>query len=356
MTTPWPDPLALLHEQLETAEKLVGGVRTVAAAGRDASAPDEAPKEEIYADGKMRLLHYVPTAERPASPPVLIVYAIFNRYYMIDLEPERSLVRRLLDEGLDLSVIDWGYPDRSDRWLTLDDYVNGYVADCVDVLCERHGVEQVNVVGICQGGTAALAYAALHPERVQNLVTMVSPVDFHVDGAVLNSWTRAIDADALVDAVGTVPGELIGLGFMARSPFQRQLKKYLDVIDIVDDEDKLRSFLRMERWIFDTPDVPGEAFRQWVKDFYQGNKLVKGEVELGGRRVDLGRLTMPILNVYAERDDLVPPASATALGRCVGSDDYTGRSFPVGHIGMYVSSRMQREVPPTLAGWLLERG
>jgi polyhydroxyalkanoate synthase len=185
---------------------------------------------------------------------------------------------------------------------------------------------------------------------------MVSPVDFHVDGAVLNSWTRAIDADALVDALGTVPGELIGLGFMARSPFQRQLRKYLDVIDIVDDEEKLRSFLRMERWIFDTPDVPGEAFRQWVKDFYQGNKLVKGEVELGGRRVDLGRLTMPILNVYAERDDLVPPASATALERCVVSDDYTGRSFPVGHIGMYVSSRMQREVPPTLAGWLLERG
>ena len=349
MTTsaPWPDPLAVFKEQLDLAGKLVGGVRTLSDVGRD-GAPEEAPSEVVHAEGKMRLLHYLPTVERPASPPVLIVYAIFNRYYMIDLQPERSLVRRLLDEGLDLYVIDWGYPDRSDRWLTLDDYVSGYVTDCVEVLREQHGVDQVNVVGICQGGAAAVCYAALHPERVKNLVTMVSPIDFHVDGTVLNAWTRAIDVDALVDAFGTVPGELIGLGFMARSPFERQLRKYLDVVDIVDDEDRLRSFLQMERWIWDTPDVPGEAFRQWVKDFYQGNKLVKGEV-------DLGRLTMPILNVYAENDDLVPPESAAALERYVGTDDYTGRAFPVGHIGMYVSSRMQREVPPAVAGWLLAR-
>jgi polyhydroxyalkanoate synthase len=264
-------------------------------------------------------------------------------------------VANLLDQGVDVYVVDWGRPDRGDRYVTLGDYVEWWVDGCVDAICERHHLEKINVLGICQGGTMSLCYAALHPERVQNLITIVTPVDFSPH-SIVNEWTREIDADAMADSLGSIPGDLITAGFMTRSPFEKNLRKYVDLVDLLDDERKLLAFLRMEKWIFDTPDLPGDSFRQWLKDFYQGNKLIAGEVELAGRRVDLRNITMPVLNVYGEQDDVVPPEMAEPLGRHVGTSDYTARSYPVGHIGMYVSSRMQTELAPTLASWLFERG
>jgi polyhydroxyalkanoate synthase len=111
----------------------------------------------------------------------------------------------------------------------------------------------------------------------------------------------------------------------------------------------------MEKWIFDSPDQAGEAYRQFMKDFYQGNKLIKGEIEIGKKRVDLGNIRSPILNIYAKQDHLVPPASSMALEKYIASVDYTACSFPVGHIGMYVSNKVQQDLPPTIANWLKAR-
>jgi polyhydroxyalkanoate synthase len=127
-------------------------------------------------------------------------------------------------------------------------------------------------------------------------------------------------------------------------------------MDVMDDEKQLMNFLRMERWIFDSPDQAGEAYRQFAKDFYIGNKLVKGEVQVGGKAVDLAKVRMPVLNLYAAQDHLVPPRSSVALKNHVGTDDYTVFSFPVGHIGMYVSGKVQRDLPPTIAEWVKKRG
>jgi polyhydroxyalkanoate synthase len=160
----------------------------------------------------------------------------------------------------------------------------------------------------------------------------------------------------MVDAFGNIPGELMNMGFLMLKPFQLGVGKYLEMIDILDNEEKLRNFLRMEKWIFDSPDQAGEAYRQFMKDFYQGNKLIKGELKIGQKTVDLRKVQLPVLNVYAEQDHLVPPASSIALQRHIGSSDYTLRSFPVGHIGMYVSGKVQRDLPPLIAGWLKERG
>jgi polyhydroxyalkanoate synthase len=167
---------------------------------------------------------------------------------------------------------------------------------------------------------------------------------------------KGMDIDAMVDAFGNIPGELMNMGFLMLKPFQLGVGKYLEMIDILDNEEKLRNFLRMEKWIFDSPDQAGEAYRQFMKDFYQGNKLIKGELKIGQKTVDLRKVQLPVLNVYAEQDHLVPPASSIALQRHIGSSDYTLRSFPVGHIGMYVSGKVQRDLPPLIAGWLKERG
>lgn len=353
-TTPRIEPLALLAEQLETAAKLVSGADRLASMRAEDVTLAQTPKDEVWRDGKVVLYRYRPRVEQPFAIPVLIVYAFINRYEMIDLQEDRSLVANLLDQGVDVYVVDWGRPDRGDRYVTLGDYVEWWVDGCVDAICERHHLDKINVLGICQGGTMSLCYAALHPERVQNLITIVTPVDFSPH-SVVNEWTREIDADAMADSLGSIPGDLITAGFMTRSPFEKNLRKYVDLVDLLDDERKLLAFLRMEKWIFDTPDLPGDSFRQWLKDFYQGNKLIAGEVELAGRRVDLRNITMPVLNVYGEQDDVVPPEMAEPLGRYVGTSDYTAREFPVGHIGMYVSSRMQTELAPLLASWLFER-
>jgi len=191
---------------------------------------------------------------------------------------------------------------------------------------------------------------------------MVAPVDFHVGEGLLNAWagsvygSQSMDPDLMVEALGNIPGDLLNFGFLMLKPFQLNIDKYLGMADVLDNETKLINFLRMEKWIFDSPDQAGEAFRQFLKDFFQQNKLIKGEVEIGGRRVDLHNITMSVLNLYAEQDHLVPPASSMALEKYVGTEDYAARCFPVGHIGMYVSGKVQRDLPPTIAEWLKARG
>lgn len=361
--TPFPiqiRPEDAVHELTEFNRKLLHGINTLGSLTHDDVQVGTAPKEPVYHEDKLTLYRYTPVVEELFPIPILISYALVNRPAVADLQENRSLVRNLLKLGMDVYLIDWGYPSRADRWLTLDDYVNGYINNCVDVVRERHDLDQINLLGICQGGALSLCYASLHPEKVKNLITMVTPVDFHASnqpgGGMLRNWGANLDPDLLVNALGNVPGDFMNFGFLMLQPFQLNIQKYTDVIDMLDDRDKLLGFLRMEEWIFDSPDQAGEAYREFLKDFFQQNKLIKGEVELGGHRVDLKNVTMPVLNIYAEQDHLVPPPSSKALGKYVGSKDYTEKGFPVGHIGMYVSGKAQRDLAPSIADWVRAHG
>lgn len=346
-----------LRAQRRTAAQLRDGARQLVGIDREELGAGVTPRATVHRDGKVQLYRFeprVPEDER-RPVPVLIVYALFNRWWMLDLAEDRSLIRGLLDHGLDVYLLDWGYPDRGDRYLELTDYIDGYVRDAVEILRDRHDDQPVNLLGVCQGGVTSLCYAALYPDDVRNLITMVTPVDFAQGEEVVAMWGRSASPDVAVDALGNIPGALVSTGFLMRSPFERNLAKYLGMLDVVDDREQLLSFLRMEKWIFDTPDVPGEAYRQWMHDCYRDNKLIAGTMRIGGRPVDLTGITMPVLNVYAERDDLIPPASSIPLGDHVGTDDYTATSFDTGHIGMYVSGRVQRDLPAFVADWLAER-
>lgn len=313
------------------------------------------PFDVVYREDKLSLMRYRPRVAEPAKVPLLIVYALVNRPYMTDLQEDRSLVKGLLDAGVDVYLIDWGYPDAADRYLELDDYINGYIRRCVDFVCRQHNLPNINLLGICQGGTFGLCFTALHPEKVQNLVTMVTPVDFHTPDNMLSQWARELDVDLMVDTLGNVPGELLNWSFLSLKPFRLTGQKYVDMADMLEDPVKTKNFLRMEKWIFDSPDQAGEAYRQFIKWFFQENRLVKGGLEIGGKRVDLGRVTMPVFNVYATEDHLVPPAASIALEQCVGTRDYTPFAFKGGHIGIYVSGRAQKEIPSAVAKWLKER-
>jgi polyhydroxyalkanoate synthase len=317
---------------------------------------EAAPKKLIYTEDKMKLYHYVSATKKTICPiPTLVTYALVNRQYMMDLQQDRSVICSWLDQGLDIYIIDWGYPDKADKYLSMEDYIDGYMNTAIDLVRERSGQEQINLLGVCQGGTFSVIYSALYPEKIKNLVTMVAPIDFHVTDGLLNVWSKYIDVDLLVDAYGVIPGDFLNIGFLMMRPFQLMLDKYVGFTENLDNPDLLRDFLRMEKWIFDSPSQAGATFSKFIEDLYKKNLLVQNKLELGGRLVDLKKVTMPLLNVFAEKDHLVPPSSSRPLNELVGSKDTETLSFPGGHIGIYVSSKSQKEVAPAVAKWLLKR-
>jgi polyhydroxyalkanoate synthase len=346
-------PDEAVRELVEFNQKVIKGIDSIADMREIDVAP--LPKEAVYQEDNCVLYHYEPKVDTPCAVPIVIVYALVNRPYIVDLERDRSIVQNLLNLGMDIYLIDWGYADRGDMFLTMDDYINGYVDNCVNTVRKRHGLDAVNVLGICQGGTFSLCYASMHPKKVKNLITMVTPVDFSARDSLLNVWVQSLDVDVMVDTLGNVPGDFMNGGFLMLKPFQLMAQKYVGIVSLLDQQQSMRSFLRMEKWIFDSPDQAGETFRQFIKDFFQDNKLIKGEVEIGGERIDLARVTMPILNIYATEDHLVAPASSMVLERYVGSKDVTTLPFPGGHIGIYVSSRSQKVLAPALVSWVKER-
>ena len=142
-----------------------------------------------------------------------------------------------------------------------------------------------------------------------------------------------------------VPGDVLNAAYVSLLPFRLLQQKYVNLLEVGDDPAQMENFMRMEKWIFDSPAQAGAAFAQFTRWFFQENRLLRGTLEIGGRRVDLKRITQPVLNVYGKQDHLVPPSASTALEALVGSSDYLALGLDVGHIGMYVSGRSQRELP-----------
>ncbi len=313
------------------------------------------PYDVVYEEDRIRLKHYTPEGSPSVKTPLVVVYALINRETMLDLQPGRSVVQTMRNAGLDIYMVDWGYPTRKDKFLTIDDHVNGYMDNVIDFVRERHGIDKVNLLGICMGGTFSVIYAALHPDKIRNLITTVTPTNFDTDQGLLHVWMRNLDVDRLMDSLGNMPGDIMNYGFLLLNPARLMIDKYVGFLENIDNKAFVENFVRMEKWIFDSPDVPGETFRQFVKDLYQKNLLIKNEMTVGGKRVDLRNLTMPLLNYYGLYDHLVPPEACEKLASAVGSSDTTDMRLETGHIGIYVSSKCQKEFAPKIVEWLKKR-
>jgi len=359
------DPAQMVKEFADISGRLVRGSEILRSVKDQEVEVGTTPKTEVFRSDKTVLYRYDPVAEPTVRTPVLVVYGLVGRYTMADLQEDRSLVRNLLAQGIDLYAVDWGNPTRADRWLTIDDYVDDYLASCVDHICDAHGIDQVNLLGICEGGVFTTCYAALHPDTVKNMVLTITPIDFHGDKeqerlghGFINLWTRSLtpeDIDRLIEAHGTLPGEFMGSVFSMMTPMRTMMKYNLDMLEVMDDKKKFLNFLRMEKWIADRPHHPGEAAKQWLKDLYQDNKLVRSEFVLGGRKVELKSITAPVLNVFAKDDHIIPPATSQALRGKIGTGDYTELALPGGHVGVFVGGKSQGLLGSGIAQWLAER-
>jgi polyhydroxyalkanoate synthase len=315
----------------------------------------QTPYDVVYEEDRIKLKHYRPLADIQLKTPLLVVYALINRETMLDLQPGRSVVQSFLQGGIDLYMIDWGYPTRKDRFLSIDDHVNGYMDHVVDFILKQHRIPRVNLMGICMGGTFSVIYAALHPEKIKNLITTVTPTNFDTNQGLLHLWMKKIDVEKMVNAFANMPGDLLNFGFLLMNPARLMIDKYIGFMENMDNKEFVENFVRMEKWIFDSPDVPGETFRQFIKDFYQENRLIRNQLVVGGKQVNLGNITMPLLNIYGRYDHLVPPEACEQLTRRVGSPDKEDLCLDTGHIGIYVSSKCQKEFAPKITTWLKAR-
>jgi polyhydroxyalkanoate synthase len=312
-------------------------------------------RRAVWSCGKTTLYRYLPLASAAAArgpgAPLLICFALVNRPYVLDLQPDRSLVRRLLEAGLSVYLLDWGDPDDADRRVDLQDYIEHHLGGSVRHILAAHRAPALDLLGVCQGGVLSLCYAALHPHEVARLVTLTTPVDFHTPDNLLSKWVRHLDT-GLIEACGNVPGEVLNGLFLALMPFRLTQQKYVRLLAGTPDQRAVEDFVRMEKWIFDSPPQAAAALAQFVRWFYQENRLVRGTLEIGGRHVRLVDLRQPLLNLYALEDHIVPPAACAAMREHVGSRDYTECAIATGHIGMYVSRAAREEIPGRIISWL----
>lgn len=352
------DPAKYMEQMSQMQENVLNGIKTLVELKPEDVASDLLDKEEVLRIGKMRLFHYAPTvpARRQLKTPLLITYALVNRQYMMDLQPDRSVIKSFLDAGLDVYIIDWGYPTAEDMYLTLDDHINWYMDECVDYIRTATKKDKINILGVCQGGTFSTIYTALHQDKIKNLVTLVVPIDFSANDGLLFRWSRFMNIDSLIDAYdGVVPGDVMNVAYLILKPLTLTLDKYVGMTDKWADKDYLTNFIRMEKWTFDSPAQVGATLSQFIRDMYQDNKLIKGELELGGEKVDLKSIKVPVLCACADKDHLVPLANSEPFMDALGSKDKTFLHFPTGHIGMFTSSRSRKEIIPGIIDWIKER-
>ena len=333
--------------------------KNVIEAPKFVTAPNElklesTPYDVVYEEDKIRLLHYRSLTEKQIHTPLIIAYALINRYHILDIHPKKSWVRNLLEQGIDVYMIDWGTPSNIDKFLDMDDYVNGYLDNCIEFVKDESDIEKVSLQGYCTGGTLATIYASLHPEKVKNLVATAPVIDGWRDTTVVSNLTRHIDVDKMVKVVGNMPPEFMYYCFSILKPFEQGIEKYVKFFKNIEDEKYVDNFMRIEKWLSDTPPIPGELFRQWIKDIYQDNLLIQDKMYVGGKHVSLKNIKMPLFTQVAVGDHLVSPECSMPLHYAVASEDKTLRVYPTGHVGMIASSLSQKKVLPELGKWLKE--
>jgi poly[(R)-3-hydroxyalkanoate] polymerase subunit PhaC len=266
-------------------------------------------------------------------------------------------VEHFVKRGFDTYLIDWGAPTHADRYLTIDDHVNGYLRNVVDFVRERVHAPSVSLLGYCMGGTISTMLTALHQKRVRNLILLAAGIDFSTRDGLLNVWTRPeyFDVDKFIDLFGNCPAEFMQASFLLLKPVQNLIEKPIHFFERADDDEAVDDFLTMETWLNDNIPVAGEVFREFVKYLYQQNLLVQNKMPVGKHTVDLRKITCPVLNIMARNDDLVPCAQSMPFNDLISSTDRKSIIFPAGHIGLAVGGKAQREVWPQVCDWLAER-
>lgn len=312
------------------------------------------PKEVIWTKNKACLLHFIPVREKLHPVPILIIYALINRGYILDLVPGNSMVEYLLGQGFDVYMLDWGKAGPEDKNNNLDNYVLDYIPRAVNKVLRFAEAEELTLMSYCMGGTLAALYMGVYPEApVRNMVFLAPPIDFEKAGLYTN-WLseKTFNIDKMVDVMGNIPAEAIDFGNKLLKPVTNFYSAYTSLWDRMWDQDFVDNWRVINKWVNDGTPFPGEAFRQWIKEFYQQNKLVKGELLLRGKKVDLKNIKCPVLNLTGKTDHIVQENQSVALGKSIGSKVYEHVSVPSGHVSLVIGKQAKKITWPKISSWL----
>ena len=314
-----------------------------------------ATAHQVLEEGPLaRILHY-PCAKPGAGKPILVVASLINRYYVMDLLPELSVIAQLARRGFDVYVLDWKSPGPDGPQLGFEDYVDGVIADAATKVMARHAGAPPTMLGYCMGGTVAAMFAARHPAKLKSLTLLGTPIEFRLSGA-LHGLTdrRRFDVDLLMDILGNMPPVMMQSGFKLLNPFD-VVNKMITLVKDGGDAERVRHFVALEAWLDDNIAFPGGVYREYIRTLYQDDRLSAGTMRIGGTAVDLRKLTAPLLNVIALRDHICAPPAARALMPLVGSQDKEALEFDTGHLGLTTSRRSLAELWPRIADWMEKR-
>ncbi|WBH17084.1 alpha/beta fold hydrolase [Sphingomonas radiodurans] len=313
-------------------------------------------KDVLIERGTMRLNHYRPLVDDVYRVPVLLVMATTNRGFIFDLVPGQSMVEFLLRAGFDVFMLEWEAPRPHEKTLTFESYTLDFMPRAIARVMAETGEPDVSVVGYCFGGVLSLIYAALNADGpLANLATFTTPVDF-TQMEMFQAWSdkRFFDVDRLVDTFGNVPGEMLYSSFDMLRPATRAAGN-VRLFDNLWDDEYVKSFRMFERWNTDTLPLAGEYFRQTTKRLMWDNALLHGTLDIGGRRVDLGAITVPFLHLAAEHDHIVPRDASAPLLDMIGATDKHEIVLKGGHVSLVAGPNAVKRMWPSLAGWLAER-
>jgi polyhydroxyalkanoate synthase len=314
------------------------------------------PKELVWSKNKARLYRYVRAAPATHQTPIFLVLPLINRSYILDLRPGASFVEFLLSEGFDVFLIDWGTPGDEDRALDVSALVTRYLPRAAKAIRKATGADQMTVLGYCIGGTLATCFAALYPEVTRNLVLLTAPLDFSDAGQFGRMTARDIfPVERLTDVFPTVPGQVPDIGTKLLNPMASYVGTYRNLWEKLGDPDfDVRGWQAMYRWVNENVPFAAAAFRQWIVEFYQENRLARDMLEMDGRPVRLADIRCPVLNIAASRDQIAPRPTTRIVTDRVGSDDASEILIEGGHVGIVVGRMASQDLWPKVGAWLSE--
>ncbi len=312
------------------------------------------PKEVIWTKNKAKLFRYISNEPKKHRVPLLMVYALINKPYILDLTKGSSLIEYLVNRGFDVYLIDWGTPGYEDKEMKLDDYILDYIPRAVKKVLRTSNAKELSILGYSMGGTITSIFTALHPELpIKNLVFMASPFDFKETGLYGEMLDEScFDVDKVVETFGLIPPKMIDFGNKLVKPMANLYGPYVSLFERSDNEKFLKNWKLLQKWLNDVIPFPGEAYRQWIREFYQKNKLIKGELVIRGRRVDLKNIKANVLNLSGQTDIIAQPHQVEVLMDVIPSKDKEYIELPVGHISIVFGSKANGITYPTIGDWL----
>jgi polyhydroxyalkanoate synthase len=310
------------------------------------------PRDLVWKQGKAELWRYR-SDRRIHRPPLLMYVGLVGRAYAFDLYPGNSFVQKMMNQGFDTYVLDWGVPDEAEAQNTIANYTHDMLPRAVDALLEASGDDELSILGYCMGGCLTLGALGCGVDLpLRSLILMAVPTDFTKMGPFFDPIREgSIDLDMLLDDTGNVPASLIRSSFRVRKPTS-ELVVYANLWQNLWNDEYMEAFQAFNEWANDAVPFPGAAFRDFANDWLLPNGVINTTLAIRGKRIDLGRIRVPVLCIIAEKDDIVPVACAEPLPTQLTGADVTTVRLPAGHVNLVTGKPADKVTIPAIVQFL----